>query len=761
MVFSKWKGSVTVYFSLILIVIIALILVMAESARISGVRAGMFSKLIIASNSVLADYDRDVYSNYKVFMYDGEIKDEAILADRIEKSIASYLSFGAGEGVDFNKARVEKVELKRINRVTGNLKERFMDQAVDYMKYKMPADMSVDFLEMLNVLKGSNKTMEVIKCKAAVEAKIFDCQDMILELVAQVDGIYCEYGSYGRTKEGDLIPNESFAKLIVNYLENKESVGINNDFVYSCMKEAYYDVGNEIDVLLENLEWLCNNFEKYNDKSDKVFDECQEIIYTIEEKSKKCYESIEVALAFISKIKEDAKEIELELKIFSERVASNRKEISEDIYEELVKENEELLKEPLNNLDGIENRLKQNKVIVEKLVGISGCGYSYSQSGIEKAYKSINTLKEDIKDYKVDDICFDYSKVKREIPVKKDSNMDGLKKIIDEGIARICISNYDRLSKGRLNDTGLVSQVINKDTSSSLSSKIEKIIKSPKEVMSDMVGKLMNALEEEIDVKGFLSKSKEEITDELLFSAYIGEYFTSLTSTKANSELTHTLAYEQEYIVIGDRSDRVNIKGIIKRLLGIRVVMNLICILGDGGCRSQAHAVSASLTGYFGSAAVTYFVSTIIQIIWAYEEAIVDVCAISNGRYVPLIKTAPALKVQAATIFIFGKPTIENLARAYSTTDSPTDFGYDEYMKLFIVLLDDEVAVARTMDLIQSNINRNYNKNINFFRLLTGWEVEITLEHNDILTSIPFVSAYDKEKKHSKHKMKMSYKCSY
>lgn len=757
---KRWYGSITIYVALIFTIIIALVLVMAESARISGIKAMMLPKLVIASNSVLADYDRDIYNNYKVFMYDGKNKDEILLVDKIETSIEGYLANYSGD-YGFNRGQVDKVKLKGIDRATVNLQERFTDQVVEYMKYKVPANISVDFLEMLNVLDGSGKTMEVIKCKAAVESKIFDCQDMILELVQQVDGIYCEYNAYGRTKKGDLIPNEAFAKRVVAYMENKESVGINNDFVYSCMKEAYYDVGREIDSLLEKLEWLSDNFEKYNDQSDKVFDECQEIIYSIEEESKKCYESIETSLAFISEIKEEAKEIELELKVFSESIDANKSELNKDIYEELTKENEELLKQPMNNLDNIEERLKQNKDIILNLNGISGCGYNYSQSGIEKAYKSVQDIKKELKDYRVDDICFDYSKVKREIPETKDSSMDGLKTIIEEGIARICISNYNQLSKGRLNDTGLVSQVCDTDTGSSLSSKIEKIITSPKEIMSGMVDKLMKALEDEIDVGKFLSKTKDEITEELLVSEYIGEYFTSMTNTKASSELTHTLAYEQEYIVIGDRSDRINVKGIIKRLLGIRVVINLICILGDGECRAQAHAMATSLTAYFGNVAVTYFVSTIIQIIWAYEEAVVDVCAITQGKYVPLIKTAPNLKVQAATIFIFGKPTINNLANGYSDTDSPTDFGYDEYMKLFIILLDDEVTAARTMDLIQSNINRNYNKNINFYRLLTGWEVEVSIDVSNIFTSIPFVTAYDKEKKQGGNKLKFSYKCSY
>ena len=759
--FKKWKGSITIYVSLIFTVIIALVLVMAESARISGVKAMMVSKLIIASNSVLADYDRDIYSNYKVFMYDGENKDEILMAEKIEKNVAKYLETINGVNKEFSGAQVKSVELKELDRVTGNLQERFTDQVVEYMKYKVPANLSVDFLEMLKLLDGSGKTVEVIKCKAAVESKIFDCQDMIFELVQQVDGIYCEYNNYGRTENGDLIPNEAFAKRIVNYMENKESVGINNDFVYSCMKDAYYDVGREIDTLLEKLEWLRDNFKKYNDDSDKVFDECQEIIYSIEEESKKCYESIETSLAFISKIKEDAKEIELELKAFSDSIESNKSELNKDIYEELTKENEELLKQPLNNLGNIEERLKQNKETVSSLIDISGCGYNYSQSGIEKAYKNISELRKDIKEYRVDDICFDYSKVKREIPVVKDSSMDGLKKLIDEGIARICVSNYDKLSKGRLNDTGLVSQICDINTGSSLSSKIEKIITSPKEVMSGLVDKLMNAMEDELDVKGILTKTKEEILKELLFSEYIEECFTSLTNTKACSELTHTLAYEQEYIVIGDRSDRINVKGIVKRLLGIRTVINLLCILGDGGCRAQAHALAASFTAYFGNVAVTYFVSTIVQIIWAYEEAVVDVCAITKGKYVPLIKTAPNLKVQAVNIFVFDKPIIDKLANNYPATDSAVDFGYNEYMKLFVILLDDEVAAARTMDLIQSNINKNYNKSINFHRLLTGWEIETTIEFNSIFTSLPFVDAYDKEKKQGKNKMKFSYKCLY
>lgn len=760
---SRWgKGSITIYTTMAFTVIIALILVLTESARIYSSKALTMSKLSMSCESVLADYDRDIYKNYHIFAYDGGNNDEQAVKDKIRSAVEGYICVDGTEWQDdFNKVSLDNLSISNLQWMTDDQGEVFINEAVEYMKYKTTADISTQFLEMLGLLNNSKKNIEVIKCKAAVESKIYDCQDMLLELTTQIDGLYCEYDTYARKDNGDLIICDSFAKLIVVNQQGKESVGINNEFVYGCIKDSYYDVEKEMDKLLINLSWLKDNFKKYDEKSDKIFDECQDIIYTVEEKSKSCLNSIDISLAFIDKLKKDATEIELELKTFNDKLSASQKELDKDVYEELRQENEELLKQPLSNIGKIEERLRGNKKIIEELSQIYNCGYQYSEKGIEKAYDYVTGLRKSLEGYRVDDICFDYSGIKREIPQKADASMKGLKAIISEGIARICISNYDKLSNSRLKDSGLVSEALKDKASSSLSKSIEKLITSPKDAMYELVDNLMEAFEDEMSVEDLLSKTSSELMEEVLFSYYIGENFTSLTNTGANKDLTHSLAYEQEYIIIGERSDRANVKGIVNKLLGIRMLINYICILSDGGCRAQAHTVSTSLTGFLGMPAVTYLVSTIIQIIWAYEEAVVDVCAITNGRYVPLIKTSAALKVQAATICIFSKPTIENLSKQYSDTDSPTDFGYDEYLKLFIMLQDDDVAAARTMDLIQSNINRNYNKKINFSRLIFGWEVDAVFNMKGIFTETIFVQSFIKDKKYGKYQLMFSYGCSY
>lgn len=759
----RWgKGSITIYTTMAFTVIIALILVLTESARVSSAKALTMSKLSIACESVLAAYDRNIYDNYHIFAYDGGSNDEKVVADKISKSIEDYICLDStGWQKDFAKASLDKLTINNLQWMTDDEGELFIDAAVEYMKYKATVDISTEFLEMLGLLNDSKKSIEVIKCKSAVESKIYDCQDILLELSTQIDGLYCEYDTYARTDKGDLIICDSFVKLIVVNQQGKESVGINNEFVYRCIKDSYYDMDKEMDNLIKKLGWLKNNFKKYDEDSDKVFDECQEIIYTIEEKSKSCLENIENSLAFIEKLKKDATEIELELKTFNDKLSESKRDLDKEIYEELCKENEELLKQPLSDIDGIEERLKANREIVKGLCEIYNCGYQYNEKGIKKAYDYVTKLRSSLGNYRVDDICFDYSGLKREIPKKTDSSMSGLKNIISEGVVRICISNYDKLSNSRLKDTGLISESLKDDTSSSLSKSIENLITSPKDALTDLVDKLMESLEGEISVEELLSKSAEELKEEFLFSYYIGDNFTSLTNTGANKDLTHSLAYEQEYIIVGERADRANIKGIVNKLLGIRMLINYICILGDGRCRAQANTVAISLTGFLGMPIVTFLVETIIQLIWAYEESVVDVCAITGGRYVPLIKTGGNLKVQAATICVFSKPTIENLAKQYSTTDSPADFGYEEYLQLFIMLLDDKVVAARTMDLIQSNINRNYNKKINFTRLIYGWEVDAVFDVKGMFTDILFVRSYVKDKKYGAYQLALSYGCSY
>ena len=756
------KGSITIYTTLIFTVIAALVLVLTESARFSYAKSTALSKTVLSCDSMLGGYDRNIYDNYRIFAYDIGTNNKSEAKDKIKKELKNYIALEQGiYQKGFGKVILKDLRVKEMHVMTADNTDLFIDEAVEYMKYKTPVDLSAHFLDMLGILSSNKKTLEIVKCKSAVESKMYDCQDMLLELLQQVDGVCCEYNTFARTEDGDIIPCEKFAKLVVAGLNGKESVGINNEFVFSCMESSYYDIEKEMDKLINKLEWLVDNFKKYDEESDKVYDECYEIIGEIEENSGYCYDSIENALAFIDKLKGDALEVEIELEAFNNKLASSKDNIELTLYEELKKENEELLEQPLSNLPQIEKRLKANEEIIIKLKEINKCGYEYNQKGINKACEYIKNLKDELKGYRVDDIVFDYSKVKREKPVQNDVAIKGLKAIIDEGVARICITNYDGLSKSRLADSGLVSLGLESANSSNLATRVNRFFTSTKSSLSELVEKFMDSLEGELSIDEFLSSSAASISRKLLFGEYIDEYFTSLVNTKANNKLTHSLAYEQEYIIAGQRSDRGNIKTVVKRILGVRIAVNLICILCNTSTRTQAHGLAASVTGLAGIPIITYLASTIIQIVWAYEEAIVDTCAICQGRYVPLIKTASNLKVPSVSVFTFGKPTIEMLAKTYTKTDSVADFGYGEYLKMFIVLMDDKVAAARTMDLIQSNINRNYDKRINFSRMLYGWEVEVEYEIQTLFLDMKFIQAVLKNKSKERYMIRLSYNCSY
>ena len=65
-----YRGSMTVFFSVLTVLFLALISAMAESVRVQGARAKAASVLDLGIFSVFGEYERDLLEEYEVFGVD-------------------------------------------------------------------------------------------------------------------------------------------------------------------------------------------------------------------------------------------------------------------------------------------------------------------------------------------------------------------------------------------------------------------------------------------------------------------------------------------------------------------------------------------------------------------------------------------------------------------------------------------------------------------------------------------------------------------
>lgn len=155
---------------------------------------------------------------------------------------------------------------------------------------------------------------------------------------------------------------------------------------------------------------------------------------------------------------------------------------------------------------------------------------------------------------------------------------------------------------------------------------------------------------------------------------------------------------EVEYILKGKMGDEANRKAVRGDLILLRNVPNLMFIFADPVKKAELAAAAALITPGPG-ALVTQL---ILAEAWALVESENDVRLLEHGKKVPIYKTPVMWAVDLQSI-------IDNKEVDYIDTNSPTGLTYQGYMQFFLYFQDRNTQMARVMDLIQINMQGNYD----------------------------------------------------
>ncbi len=185
------------------------------------------------------------------------------------------------------------------------------------------------------------------------------------------------------------------------------------------------------------------------------------------------------------------------------------------------------------------------------------------------------------------------------------------------------------------------------------------------------------------------------------FIEYIMDKFGCYT---AYSEEQQLIA-EIEYIIHGGKSDRDNMKSVIRRLLMIREKDNLVCIRGDAARVNAAYrkAEEAILPlviaeGLPPDPGLIEAVRDSIIYAWAYAESTVDVSRLLNKGRCPVRKRGSDIYLCVDDITGF---------RSFLNKTGGRGLSYREFLALFLSELKDKTRRLRCMDIIEGNM-RSY-----------------------------------------------------
>lgn len=203
-------------------------------------------------------------------------------------------------------------------------------------------------------------------------------------------------------------------------------------------------------------------------------------------------------------------------------------------------------------------------------------------------------------------------------------------------------------------------------------------------------------------------------TDTYLLNRYILTHF-NRKDTIVNSN--HFFKNEAEYILGGELSDRKNEKRVEIALKAMRFPINMAYLYSDPKKQAALAAAAQAMTP--GAAAVA--TQAALASTWAYAESDNDVELLWEGYKVPMVKDEStwAIELDTAIEGVFGGTIIPAQQKGYD---------YDEYLQILLFFQNENIKLARIMDLIQINMRAEYDSDFLICEYSTGVTVKVKVD---------------------------------
>ncbi len=136
------KGSITIYMSLVLSVLLSLFLTVIEGARYRAISLKAECAFDLAVYSVFGEYNRQLYEEYGLFFIDTAYGENNASMDRVRNHLRFYMEQNLDESTpgrkvaDITKCFVERADVTGYSYATDENGKVFQRQAIEYMKHK-------------------------------------------------------------------------------------------------------------------------------------------------------------------------------------------------------------------------------------------------------------------------------------------------------------------------------------------------------------------------------------------------------------------------------------------------------------------------------------------------------------------------------------------------------------------------------------------------------------------------------------------------
>ena len=202
------------------------------------------------------------------------------------------------------------------------------------------------------------------------------------------------------------------------------------------------------------------------------------------------------------------------------------------------------------------------------------------------------------------------------------------------------------------------------------------------------------------------------IDGRLLFNEYILQKFTNASSgmqkdtsnagngeNKAEEDGNRSLAYEVEYIISGKSSDKENLEAALMKIFLVRMALNYAYLLGDSGKQAEADVLAVTISALLLIPEGAEIVKQLILFAWAAVESMADIRTLLSGKRAALIKSEENWQTSLSELLI-----PEGSRGQSEGEDIPGGISYEEYLRAFLFMADQDDVAMRCLDRIEENL---------------------------------------------------------
>ena len=300
---KKIIGSVSLFAAMIFLLVVSVVTATIQSARVQGGKVMVATALNMGMDSLFANYDSDLFSQFGVLLLNGASEDGKVDKAKLAGILESYMEYNIdvckdlyfGFNTDLYGIELGGVAVDDIVRATDGGGLIWQDMVVDYEKYAKVVNLAAEYLGVEEQSEEAKAVDEICTGMNAVSTKIMVVNEKARAMIVKIDGIVCDKNGVNQDRPSTVA---YFFKQFCPFPKTTEGLNIPSQKL--------------VDAIKNNLN---DPFSMINDAIKKTNEEekCDDLVKKISKNANASLTYLEEAIALMEEVQKSQLEIDKEI----------------------------------------------------------------------------------------------------------------------------------------------------------------------------------------------------------------------------------------------------------------------------------------------------------------------------------------------------------------------------------------------------------------------------------------------------------------